>query len=189
MLTINNLQKDTTLILDGQPYKVLDIVHRKKARQGATVQAKLKNIVTGATVSRNFTQSDKFEEAEVEKRDLNFLYNHRGEFVFINSDDKSERYPVSEEDIGDKAQYLKENLGIVAEFFKGDIINIVLPIKVDYKVVEAPPAVRGNSAGAVTKQVKIETGAMITTPLFINRGDVIKVNTEKGEYVERTNKA
>lgn len=188
MLNVNDLQKDTMFILDGVPYRVLEVDHKKVARQGASVQTKLKNLISGATLSRNFTGADKFEEAEIDKKTLTFLYGHRGEYVFIEPDDKSVRFTLKEDDLGPEKDYLKPNLEVVAEFFDEKIIRIIVPVKVDYKVVEAPPGVKGDTVSGGTKQVKIESGAMIQTPLFIEMDDVIRVNTERGEYAERVKK-
>ena len=129
----------------------------------------------------------------IEKIPMKFLYNHRGEFWFADPKNPKDRFSLKEELIGEPARFLKSNLGVIALQFSttGEnpkIINIILPIKVDLKVVEAPPAVRGNTAQGGTKSVKLESGAEIQTPLFINEGDVVKVNTETGEYVERMEK-
>lgn len=189
MLSINDLQKDTIFLFEGAPYKVLEIQHKKMARQGATVQVKIKNLVSGSTLSRSFFPSDKFEEAELEKRSLLFLYEHRGEYGFVLPQNRSQRFILKVDEVGDKAQFLKSNLEVTAVFFNGNIISIELPIKVDYTVAEAPPGIRGDTASGGSKPVKIETGATVQTPLFINVGDTIRVNTEKGEYVERVKKA
>lgn len=188
MLTVNDLQKDTIFMLDGAPHRVLEVHHKKMARQGASIQTKLKNLITGATLSRNFMGAGRFEEAEIEKRGLIFLYEHRGEYAFIEPDDRSKRFMVKESQLGDERQFLKPNLEVSAEFFEGEIIRIVLPIKVEYKVIEAPPGVRGDTVSGGSKQVVIESGATIQTPLFIDEGDIIRVNTERGEYAERVSK-
>ncbi|MDX1607931.1 MAG: elongation factor P [Candidatus Spechtbacterales bacterium] len=189
MLSVSDLSKDDIILLDGAPHRVLELHHKKIARQAATVDAKLKNLLSGNTASRTFSSSDKFEEAKVEKRELQFEYSNRGKYVFVNPEDKSERYELMEDDLGEERDFLKEGLSISAHFFKGEIINIELPIKVNYKVVEAPPNIRGNTVSGGTKQVKIESGATINTPLFIEIGDIIRVNTEKGEYTERVKKS
>lgn len=190
MLTVNELQKDSLILLDGAPHRVLEIQHKKVARQAATAEAKLKNLLTGSTITRTFNPSaDKFEEADVEKRSLIFIYSHRGKYVFAKPENKGERFELSEENLGDEKLFLKENMEVAAHYFKGDIINIELPIKVEYKVAEAPPNIRGNTVSGGTKQVVLESGATISTPLFIEMGDIIRVNTQKKEYVERVKKA
>lgn len=189
MISANDARKDDTIILDGKPHKVLEASHMKKARQGAMVQLKLKNLLTGATLSRTFGSGERFGEADLQKRELEFVYNHKDEYVFSDASDKSQRFSLSKEKLGGKASFLNSGLHITAEYFGDNLIDIILPIKAEYKVVAAPPNVRGNTAGAATKSVTIETGAQIQAPLFIGEGDIIKVNTEKGEYVERVSKA
>jgi elongation factor P len=188
MLDINDLHKDTIFLFEGAPFKVLDVQHKKMARQGATVQVKIKNLVSGSTLSRSFFPSDKFEEAELEKRSLIFLYEHRGEYCFVAPKDRSQRFILTADEVGDKAHFLTPNLEVTAVVFNATIISIELPIKVDYKVAEAPPGIKGDTASGGNKQVKLETGAVVQTPLFINAGDTVRVNTEKGEYVERVSK-
>ncbi|OGZ61463.1 MAG: hypothetical protein A2932_01645 [Candidatus Spechtbacteria bacterium RIFCSPLOWO2_01_FULL_46_10] len=188
MILASDLRKDGIFILDGTPHKVLEAHHQKMARQGAVVQTKLRNLLNGATISRNFNGNERFEEAEIEKRKLLFLYKHRGEYGFANPGNRAERFILEESQLGNEKHFLKPNLEVDVEFFGGEIVNIIPPIKGDYKVVEAPPNVKGDTASGGNKAVTIETGAKILTPLFIEEGDVIRVNTEKGEYVERVKK-
>lgn len=186
MLDINSIKKDDVIIVDGQPNRVLDASHVKKARQGATVQLKLKNLVTNTTISKSFNSNERFGEADIERRELEFVYNYRDEYIFNNPQDKSQRFSLKENQLSGTKLFLKGGLRITAEYFNDKIINIALPIKVDYKVVEAPPNIKGNTASGGTKTVTIESGAQIQVPLFIEEGDSIKVNTQKGEYAERT---
>lgn len=188
MLTVNQLTKEDIILIDDQPHQILEIHHKKIARQGATIQTRLKNLISGATISRNFTQADKFDQADVEKRELIFIYCHRGKCTLADSNDKSKRFEIEEQKIAEKMDFLKSNMRLIVHFFRGNLINLELPIKMDYKVVQAPPGIRGNTADGGTKKVKIETGVEISTPLFIEEGDIIKVNTQKGEYVERVQK-
>ncbi|MEX0877566.1 MAG: elongation factor P [Candidatus Spechtbacterales bacterium] len=190
MLTVSQLTKDTLILLDGAPHRVLEIQHKKVARQAATAEAKLRNLITGATITRGFNpSSDRFEEANIQKKIFEFVYSHKDKYVFCNLENKGERYELSEESLGGEKFFLKPNLEVSALFFKDDIISIELPIKVQYRVVEAPPNIRGNTVSGGTKQVKIESGATILTPLFIEMDDIILVNTLKGEYVERVKKS
>jgi elongation factor P len=189
MIRANSLKKDDLIILESEIHKVLEASHMKKARQGATVQLKLKNLLTGATISRTFGSGERFEEADLKKRELEFIYNHKDEYVFSDASDKSQRFSLSKEKIGAKTRFLKGGLRVSAEYFDDNLIDVILPIKAEYKVIAAPPNVRGNTAGAATKSVTIETGAQIQTPLFVEEGDIIRVNTEKEEYVERAQKS
>jgi elongation factor P len=148
----------------------------------------MKNLLNGKIVERNFAQSDVFEEADIKRGEVKFLYNHRDEYWFSKKDDPSKRFKLEERILGDATKYLKNNLIVGAILFNDQIINIELPVKMDFKVIEAPPAIRGDTAQGGVKQVIIETGATVNTPLFVEEGDVIRINTENGQYVERVEK-
>jgi len=188
MLSINDLKNGSLVVIDGEPYTLMSIKHLHMGRGGASLQTKIRNLRTGQVYERNFKPADEFEEAEIEKIASRFLYKNRGLYWFNEAGNPKNRFSLKLEKIGDSAQFLKPNLEVQAVKFENKIINIELPIKVDYKVVEAPPAIRGDTAQGGTKTVIIETGAKISTPLFINEGDVIRVNTQTGEYVERIEK-
>ncbi|MBU2632899.1 elongation factor P [Patescibacteria group bacterium] len=188
MLAYTDLKPGAKFILDGEPYVVLDYSFAKKCRQKPTVQTKIRNLITGGVVERSFGQSDNIKEADIENKNVKFLYSNKGEFWFCAPNNPKERFKLGEEIIGDGARFLKGNSIVQVSLFGEKIIDVILPVKVDLKVVEAPPAVKGNTAQGVTKQVKLETGEYVTVPIFINQGDIIRVNTEKGEYVERVSK-
>lgn len=188
MLGMNDLKIGTFFILEGQPFEVLFSQHLKMQQRRPVMQTKIKNLLTGKVIERNFQQSDYFEEADIEKKGVRFLYSHRDEFWFSEKDDSSKRFKLDNDIIGEASKFLKNNTLISALVFNGEVINIELPVKMDFKVIEAPPSVRGNTAQGGTKQVKIETGAGINVPLFIKEGDIIRVNTQTGEYAERVEK-
>ena len=188
MLGMNDLKIGTFFIIEGQPYEILFSQHLKMQQRRPVMQTKIKNLLTGKVIERNFQQSDYFEEADIEKKEVKFLYSHRNEFWFSELDDPSKRFKLGNDIIGEASKFLKPNTLISALLFNGEIINIELPVKMDFKVVEAPPSVRGNTAQGGTKQVKLETGAMVDVPLFINEGDIVRVNTQTGEYAERIEK-
>ena len=189
MLSINDLRVGTIFVYEGAPYEVLEAKHIFLGRGSSSLQVKIKNLITGQVFSKSFKPADRFEEAEIERRDIKYLYNHRGEFWFCQPNNPSERFSLKEEVIGQGKNFLKANSIVKAMVFQGDIVGIELPIKMDFKVIEAPPGVRGDTVQRATKTVTIETGAQIKTPLFINQGDIIRVNTRTGEYVERVRKA
>ena len=199
MLSINDLKSGSLIMIEGAPYQVLEVSHLHMGRGGSSVQSKIRNLKTGQTYNRNFKPSDTFSEADVEKRPLKFLYHHRGEFVFEepkNSVQQGEarpqsgrRFPLPEDVIGANQKWLKPNTELTAVFMGEELLNLIMPIKMDLKVTEAPPGIQGDRSSAGTKSATIETGAIIQVPLFINTGDVIRVNTETGEYVERAEKA
>lgn len=188
MLSINDLKNGILIVIDNNPYIVTSVKHLHMGRGGASIQTKIRNLRTGQVFERNFKPSDEFEETEVEKMKSRFLYENRGVYWFDEIGNPKNRFSLKAEEIGESTQYLKPNLEISAIKFKDKIISVELPIKVDYKVIEAPPGVRGDTAGAATKVVVLETGAKINVPLFINEGDIIKINTQTNEYVERVEK-
>jgi len=201
MLGMNDLKIGTFFVMEGQPFEVLYSQHLKMQQRRPVMQTKIKNLLTGKIIERNFQQSDSFEEADIHKKEVKFLYSHRGEFWFSEINDPTIRFKLGREIINEAAKFLKPNTIITALLFNppkfsegklgrvnNEIINIDLPVKMDFKVIEAPPSVRGNTVQGGTKQVKLETDALINVPLFINEGDVIKVNTQTGEYTERVEK-
>lgn len=188
MLGVNELKSKTFFIYEDQPYVVLETHHLKMQQRRPTVQVRMRNLINGKILERNFAQSDVFEEADVEKLKVKFLYSHRDQFWFSHENDSSKRFELGKDILGDIAKFLKPNTVLEAVSFEGKVITVELPVKMEFKVIEAPPAVRGNTAQGGVKSVKIETGASINAPLFINQGDFIRINTETGEYVERADK-
>jgi elongation factor P len=188
MLSYTDLKTGTVFILDKQPYQVLEYNFLRMQQRKPVAQTKIKNLITGKIISRNFQPSDSFEEASVTYKKVKFLYSHRNKFVFSEIDNPSQRFELGEEQISDLTKFLKANSQVDVMEFEEKIINVSLPIKMDFKVIEAPPGVKGNTAQGGSKVVKIETGAMINVPLFIEEGDIIKINTQSSEYVERVSK-
>lgn len=188
MLTINDLKNKMIVLIEGVPYQVLEVRHLHMGRGGSSVQTRIKNLATGQVFSRNFKPADTFQGADLEKREFTFLYAHRNEYVFAAKDKPAERYVLGVERLGEAAAWLKPQTPVGAVFLGGELLAVNLPIKVDLRVVEAPPAFRGDTVSGATKSVTLETGAKIQTPLFIGEGDVVRVNTESGEYVERAAK-
>ena len=188
MLTINDLKNKIIIKIDGAPYQVLEVKHLHMGRGGSSVQTKIRNLATGQVFSRNFKPADTFEEADIEKRELNFIYSHRGEFFFASKEKTSERFSMKEIEVGEAIRWLKPNTPINAIFLDGKLLNIAVPIKMEFRVTQAPPGLRGDTVSGATKTVTIETGTKIQTPLFVKEEDVIRVNTETGEYAERVSK-
>lgn len=188
MLTYFELRVGVQFALEGQPYEVLEWKPMRKAQDVAVVQTKIRNLITGKVVFRNFHQSDAFEEAGVEKFKAKFVYAHRGKYVFCAVDDPSKRFELTQDQVGEGIQFLKSNDIIDGLKFEGQIINISLPIKVQLRVTEAPPGLKGDSAKGGTKLVTLETGAQVQAPLFVEEGDVLEINTDTGEYSKRVGK-
>lgn len=185
MLSYFDLRKGVKFILDGQPYEVLEFQQIYKAQDMVVARTKIRNLITGKVLEKTFHQSETFEEAELEKVAVKFLFSHRGKFTFSEVENPAKRFELKEEQIGEGGKFLKPNQVLTGIKFREKIINVVLPIKVQLKVIEAPPGVKGERSQAGTKPVTLETGAIINTPLFVETGDIIEVNTETGEYVRR----
>lgn len=189
MLSYTDLKKGTLFLMDNVPYEVLDSNFSRMQQRKAVVQTKVRNVATGKIFDITFQASDQFKEAEIVKKPLRFLYQHRGEYVFTDPANLKNRFTLTQESIGQKGQWLKSNTDVTAVFFNEKLLNFSLPIKMDLKVSEAPPGVQGDRSQGGTKAITLETGTVIQTPLFINSGDIVRVNTETGEYVERVEKA
>jgi elongation factor P len=187
-INVNELKPKIFFIYEEQPYVILETHHLKMQQRRPVVQTKMRNLMNGKTLERNFAQSDVFEEADISREKVKFLYNHREQYWFANENDPSKRFELGEDVLGDSTRFLKPNTNLEAILFDKKIINIELPVKMDFKVIEAPPAVRGDTAQGGVKQIKIETGTSVNVPLFINQNDIIRINTETGEYTERVEK-
>ncbi|MFA6797647.1 MAG: elongation factor P [Candidatus Paceibacterota bacterium] len=173
------------ILYEGQPYEVLSShVFRKQMRKPVNA-TKLKNLITGKITEVSFHQSEKIAEADVEYKDAKFLYKNKNELWFCDPKNPSDRFNISETLIGNPAKFMKENSVVETLVFNEKVIGVKLPIKVDLKVTEAPYAVKGDTSSGGTKQITLETGAIINAPLFITEGETISVNTETGDYVSR----
>ena len=185
MLSYSELKVGTFFVMDGEPYEVLDYAFLRMQQRKPVAQTKIKNLMTGKVTNQTFHQSDSFEEAQLEYKKAKFLYNHRDEYFFCDVDNPAKRFSLTEEQVGEQRKFLKSNTQIDSLLFGDKIINIILPIKIELKVVEAPPTIKGGTATGGNKLVKLETGAEINVPMFIEAGDVVRVNTQTGEYTER----
>lgn len=185
----NEILPKRTVIMDGDPYVVLTSNTSKKDRQKASNAVKMKNLKTGGVVDRTFHQSDVLEEADIEKKDVKFLYENRGEYWFCLPNDPSNRFSLSADVVGTLGKYVTGNSIVEAVVFDEQIMSINTPIKVELKVAEAMEAVKGNTSSSALKEVTLETGTTIMVPMFINKGDIIAVNTESEQYSERIKKA
>ncbi|MBX4189241.1 hypothetical protein KW785_01435 [Candidatus Parcubacteria bacterium] len=191
MLEYNEITERKYIIFEDEPYEVIDShVFRKQQRKPVNA-VKMRSLLTGRIVEHSFHVSDKAEEADISKKEVKYLYTNKGEFWFGEIKDPSKRFMLPETMIGSASKFLKENTVVNAMIFddgesdEGKIIGLKLPIKMDLKVIEAHPAVKGNTAQGGTKAVVLETGAEIQVPMFIKEGDIVRVNTENGEYTDR----
>lgn len=184
MLSINEIKTGKVIKINNQPYVITKTDHHKMGRGGAVLKTKLRNLIDGRVLDQTFQGVQQAEEAETENRKANFLYKDAQDAYFMDND-TYEQFTLALEDISDQAIFLKDGTDVTVLHFEGKPVAVQLPIKMDFKVVSAPPGIKGNSAGNVNKQVEIETGGTISVPMFIEEGDVIRINTDTGEYVER----
>lgn len=184
-LAYTDLTKGVLFILDGAPYEVLEAHFLRMQQRKAVVQTRIRNLITGKVLDRNFQPSDSFEEAEIEKRSAIFIYTSKGEYWFHEDGNPKNRFALSSALLGDRGKFLKPNTKVTTVVFDEKVITLELPIKMDFKVIEAPPSIKGNTAQGGTKSVVLEGGATVNAPLFINEGDMVRINTETGDYVER----
>jgi elongation factor P len=185
MLDYSEITERKYIVLNGEPWEVLSShVFRKQQRKPVNA-TKLKNLITGKVTEQSFHVSEKVEEAEIDEKEAKFLYANRGEYWFCDPKDPSKRFSLKEDFIGPRGKFMKVNSIIGILSFGEKTIGIDMPIKVELKVTEAHPAVKGNTAQGASKTVKLETGAEIQVPMFIKEGEIIRVNSETGEYTER----
>src|SRR3989344_4792323 len=187
MLAYNEVLQRKYIIHEGAPYEVLDAHIFRMQQRKPVNQTKLKNLITGKVTEVTFHQQDKVEEADLSTKDVKFLFANRGEYWFCEVNDPAKRFKLETSLLGDGMKFIKTNFLIEALVFEENIIGVKLPIKVELKVTEAPPAVKGDTAKGGNKQATLETGAVINVPLFITEGETIRINTETGDYVERVN--
>lgn len=185
MLTHTDLKKGVRFIFEGQPWEVLEAQLLKMAQRRPVIQSKIKNLINGTVKEKNFQQGDIFSEAELEKKNIKFLYSNKGQYFFCEEKDPSKRFSFTDEQIGKQAKFFKPNSLVEGILFDDKIINISAPIKVQLKIKESPPGVKGDRAQGGTKSAILESGAEIQVPLFLEEGDVIEINTETGQYVKR----
>ena len=189
VLSYSEITQKKVIIFNDEPYLVLSChIFRKQQRKPVNI-TKLKGLKSGRVLEQTFHVSETAEEADLENRQVTFIYRKPGEYWFHNTGKPAERFALKEEFIGDQGKYLKDRTEVQALVFNDEIIGIKFPIKVDLKVTEAMPAVKGNTSSSALKEVTLETGVKTMVPMFINEGDIISINTESGDYSERMEKA
>lgn len=184
MIDVNELRSGVTFELDGELFKVVEYSHHKPGRGKATIRTRVRNLRTGATLEKSFISSDKVQDVRLDYRQCQFLYSDGEMFHFMDTD-TYEQPALPSEAIGEAVNYLKENMEVKLTFFNAEPLDIDLPTTVDLEIVEAEMAVKGDTATGATKSVTVETGLEVQVPLFVEQGDVIRVDTRSGEYVTR----
>ena len=183
MISSSDFRTGLTLEIDNAVWQIVDFQHVKPGKGAAFVRTKIKNVKTGAVVERTFNPNEKLPKAHLENRAMQFLYENDGMYTFMDNEtyDQTE---LTKEQLGDALKFLKENMDISLQTFKGSIIGVDLPNSVELEVVECDPGVRGDTATGATKMAKLETGYSVRVPLFINQGDVLRIDTRTGNYIE-----
>ena len=188
-LQYNEIREKKIIIHDDEPCEVVESHVARTQQRKPQNQVKLRSLISGKVFPATFHVSDSADEADIIKRDITFLYHNKGEYWFCDPQDKSKRFKLDENLIGNTAKFFKQNENAIALIWDNDdeetIIKVTLPIKMEFKVKEAPPAVRGDTSKGGNKIITLENGATLNAPMFISEGDTIRVNTETGEYVER----
>lgn len=187
-LSYSDLKAGVVFIFEGQPYQVLKADFLRKQQRKPVMQTEIKNLVSGKVLQRNFHMNESFEEADIEKEEIKYLYNNKGQFWFCDIEDASNRFNLDEEVVGSQMQFVKENSEVKAIKFNDEVIGVEVPIKMDLEVKETPPNIKGNTASGGDKVAELETGAKVTVPLHVNVGDVVRVNTQTGTYDTRVEK-
>jgi len=184
MISAGDFKNGVTFEMDGQVYQVIEFQHVKPGKGAAFVRTKLKNVITGATVEKTFNPTDKMPKAHVERKDMQYLYND-GDLYYFMDTETFEQLPLNSETIGDALKFVKENMICKILSFKGNVFGIEPPTFVELEVTHTEPGFKGDTATGATKPATVETGATVKVPLFVNEGDIIKIDTRTGEYLER----
>ncbi len=179
-----DVRNGTTFELDNSVYKVVEFQHVKPGKGAAFVRTKLKNVITGAVLEKTFNPSEKLQGAEIEKREMQYLYND-GDLYYFMDNTTYEQLPLNQEQLGESLKYIKENMTVKILSFKGNVFSVEPPMFVELEVTYTEPGFSGNTTTTSGKPATLENGFEISVPLFINIGDVIKIDTRTGEYMER----
>ena len=184
MIKAGQFRQGGIITYNGQLHEVIEARHHKPGKGGAFIRTKLRNLFTGATISETLRPEDTFEEAYIEQKQMQYLYKDDLGYCFMD-ETTYEQSHIPEEKIRDKVDYLKENMGVTAKFCNGELLTIDPPIHVVLKVVETEPGCKGDTVSGATKPATLETGKIVKVPLFVERGQLVKVDTRTGEYIER----
>jgi elongation factor P len=184
MISVNDLRRGHVIILDKELFSVIEQQHHKPGKGGAIVRVKMRNVKKGNVMDRTYNAGVMVEDVRLEKRPMQYLYREGDSVVFMDTETFDQEHVLADA-IGDALQFMKEEDIVQIAFYEGEPITIEPPASVVLKVTYAEPGLRGDTATNVKKPVKVETGAEVKVPLFVNEGDYIKINTETGEYIER----
>ena len=184
MISAGDFRNGLTFEYDGNVYQVVEFQHVKPGKGAAFVRTKMKNVMTGGVVERTFNPTEKVEPARIERKDMEYLYEDSGLYYFMDQE-TYDQIPLSQDQLGDSLKFVMENMIVKIVSYKGNVFAVEPPTFVEMKVIATEPGVKGNTATNVTKPATVESGAVITVPMFVNEGDMIRIDTRTGEYMER----
>ena len=182
--TAGDFRNGTTFEMDGNVYRVVEFQHVKPGKGSAFVRTKIRNVITGSVLEKTFNPSEKFPAAEIEKKEMQYLYEDGGLYYFMDNE-TYEQIPLNSEQLGDSLKFLKENMNVKVLSYKGKVFSIEPPIFVELEVTYTEPGFAGNTATTSGKPATLENGYQLNVPMFVNIGDVVRVDTRTGEYMER----
>ncbi len=186
MITTNQFRRGMKLEMDGEPLVIIDFQHVKPGKGGAFVRTKLKSLVSGNVLEHTFRSGDKVKRPDFEEKEMQFLYgDEAGSYHFMDVS-TYDQIGISSQELGDTVDYLQEQITVTVQFYNGKPIGVELPIFVTLKVVKSEPGLKGDTASGATKPAELETGAVIQVPLFVDEGELVKIDTRTGEYIERS---
>ena len=184
-MTAGEFRNGVTFEMDGQVQQVIEFQHVKPGKGAAFVRVKMKNVVTGAVTETSFNPTAKFEEAFVERREMQYLYNE-GDLYYFMDNETYEQIPISKDTLGDDFRFVKENENVKVLSYKGSVFAVEPPLFVELEITETEPGVKGNTDNNVLKPATVETGAVVKVPIFIEQGERIQIDTRTGEYLGRS---
>ena len=184
MISAGDFKKGATFEIDSDVFSIVEFQHVKPGKGSAFVRTKLKNIKTGATVERTFSPTEKYPKAQIQTKDMEYLYND-GELYYFMDPESYEQIPLNQSQVEEAIVYLKENMSATIKFHNGEAFSVTPPLFVELEIVETEPGVKGDTATGATKIAKVETGATVNVPLFVEEGNVIRIDTRTGDYMER----
>ncbi len=184
MISAGDFRNGLTFEFDGNVFQVVEFQHVKPGKGAAFVRTKMKNVMTGAVVERTFNPTEKVEPARIERKEMEYLYEDSGLYYFMDQE-TYDQIPLSKDQLGNALKFVMENMTVKILSYKGNVFAVEPPTFVEMKVIETEPGVKGNTATNVTKPATVESGAIVTVPMFVNEGDTIRIDTRTEEYMER----
>ena len=184
MVSAGEFRNGTTFEMDGQVYRIVEFQHVKPGKGAAFVRTKLKNVMNGSVLEKTFNPTEKYPKAQVEKKEMQYLYNDSGLYYFMDTE-TYEQMPLNEDQLGDALMFVKENMNVSILLYKGAVCGVEPPTFVELEITETEPGFKGDTTTGATKPAIVETGAKVLVPLFVEIGNVIRIDTRTGEYMER----